>query len=97
MGVNNSTRTLTEIQIQQITQLLDQILQSEVPIGVIDGSNNVYTTSVDFVATTTILTRNGVQQTLNLDYTESGPNEITLVSVPQVGEILFIQYKALTT
>lgn len=97
MGVNNATRTLTEIQVQQITQLLDQILQAETPIGAIDDVNNVFTTSQNFVANTTILTRNGVQQTLGLDYTESGPNEVTLVSIPKVGEILFIQYKALTT
>ena len=57
----------------------------EIPTGVIDNSNTVYTTSVDFVSSSTQLYLNGMLQSEGAgeDYEETDTNEITMSDPPK--------------
>lgn len=64
-------------------------IQSEIPVGSVDGSNATFTVT----NTVAFLTVNGQVMTLNVDYTLSG-NTITMSVAPPTGSILrsyFIQ------
>lgn len=70
-------------------------VDAETPAGLINGSNTVFTLA-DAPSPLTSLTvyRNGLLQTLNLDYTLSG-NVITFASAsaPQTGDLLAASYR----
>jgi hypothetical protein len=50
--------------------------------GDIDNINCIFTTGDNFMAGSTIVFVNGLKQKLNVDYTESGDNEITFTEAP---------------
>ena len=68
------------------------VISNEIPVGTIDGINNVFTTSEDFEAGSTAVYTNGLRETLMLHYTESDVNEITMDEPPQVGDIITLDY-----
>lgn len=62
--------------------------------GLVNGSNTVFTTSVDFQATKLSLYKNGLRENLGPDYTVTGANEITTTVAPkgnpvQADELIF--------
>ena len=62
--------------------------------GLVNGSNTVYTTSVDFLATKLGLYKNGLRENLGVDYTETDTDEITTTVAPkgnpvQADELVF--------
>lgn len=64
----------------------------EVPTGLINGSNTVFSTNNNYVAGTPIVVLNGVKQTITNDYTESSVNQVTFTSAPKTGDKLWITY-----
>ena len=88
-SVSNPAGSLTAAQVLQ----LSNVLIGEVPAGLINGVNKVFTTTQVFQAVSTRLDLNGIIQILPDEYTESGVQEITFVNPPKVGDALYIQYK----
>lgn len=70
-------------------------VDGEVPAGSINGINLVFTTSSPYVSGSTHLYLNGLRQRIggSFDYTESGSDTITMVSAPQVGDSILIDYR----
>lgn len=63
----------------------------EEPDGVRDGSNKIFTTANNFIATTTRVYFNGLRRAIGAtkDYTETGVNEITFnYNIPAIGNLL---------
>ena len=87
-SVNNVSIGLSQEQIDAIANLLF----SETPIGVVDGTNTVFLTTNSYTTGKTYLYKNGQQLVIPADYTESDDKEITFVFPPIVGDVLFIQY-----
>lgn len=69
------------------------LVANETPAGTINNSNTVFTTVNNFVSGTTQLYLNTARQILTYDYTETGVNQITFVSAPQLGDIIIIDYR----
>ena len=63
--------------------------------GIKNGSNTNFTTSSNFVSTTTRVFWNGLRLTrgASYDYTESGANQITLAVAPVATDLLIIEYQ----
>ena len=70
----------------------DQVF-NEVPAGLINSSNTIYTTASNFTTGTTRIYLNGLRQTLTSDYTESALNEITFIVAPTTGDTLILDYQ----
>ncbi len=67
----------------------------ELAIGIIDGMNNLFESTVSFVAQSTCLRINGISQTLGAHYGESGNKKVTLNFFPAVGDTVEIEYTQL--
>ncbi|MFZ5988553.1 MAG: hypothetical protein ACOYWZ_15705 [Bacillota bacterium] len=67
---------------------------NELPSGVINGTNKIFTTINNFITGTTRVFLNGLRQQKGdgKDYIESGVNEITFTDAPVTGDILVIDY-----
>ncbi len=63
--------------------------------GTKNGTNTIFTTSSNFVSTTTRVFWNGLRLTrgATYDYTESGANQITLAVAPVATDLLIIEYQ----
>jgi hypothetical protein len=63
--------------------------------GIKNGTNTNFTTSSNFVSTTTRVFWNGLRLTrgATYDYTESGANQITLAVAPVATDLLIIEYQ----
>lgn len=70
----------------------DEWVTNEVPSGAVDGINNVFSTAFAFVSGETAVSINGLRQTLNLHYTESGISQVTISDAPFTGDIITIDY-----
>lgn len=66
---------------------------NEVPAGLVNGSNTVFTTSSSFRSGTTRVYLNGARQKPTTHYTESAVNQITFVTAPAGGALLLIDYE----
>lgn len=64
----------------------------ETPTGAINGANEIFTTALDYRATTTRLYLNGLRQTRGSAYTEDAPNILTLSFAPEPGDELTVDY-----
>lgn len=64
-------------------------------VGLKNGSNVVFTSSANFVLTTTRVYLNGVRLTrgVGYDYVETGTNQITLANAPNPTDQLIIEYQ----
>ena len=87
-GVSNPAGTLTDAQITQ----LSNVLIGEVPAGLINGVNTVFTVTDSYQAGSTRLEINGLLIIRPDEYTESGDKEITYLNPPKPGDVHFIQY-----
>ena len=65
---------------------------NEVPTGSINGINTIFITAFKFKPGSTELYINGLRQTLNVHYTETGTNQITIVDPPQTGDTVQMDY-----
>lgn len=63
---------------------------NEIPAGVIDGSNDVFTLAHVYAPGDLNVVKNGLALTPDVDYTETGPREITFTIPPQVGDSIII-------
>lgn len=63
---------------------------TEVPSGAVNGSNTVFTVSVNF--TTIAVYWNGVRQTPGVDYNVTGGNQFTMIIAPPAGAFLVDYY-----
>jgi len=69
-------------------------IYNEVPTGLINSSNDTYTTASTFVTNSTQTYLNGIRQKLNVHYIESGSTIVFQASyIPQTGDILFLDYQ----
>lgn len=68
------------------------ITEGEVPAGLVDGSNTVFTLSYEYQTGTTRVYLNGLRMRLDGDYTETGDTEITFVEPPLEGDTITIDY-----
>ena len=66
---------------------------NEVPTGLINSSNTVYTTASNFSTGTTRVYLNKLRQVLGTDYTETAANQITFTTAPSTGDSLIIDYQ----
>lgn len=69
-----------------------QVVVYEVPLGVIDGVNNTFTTAFNFVAGSVRVFVEGVTLTIVDDFQTIGSNTIQLVTPPLTGESLTVTY-----
>ena len=67
---------------------------SEVPSGLVNGVNAVYTTSQDFIEGSQLVFNNGLLQRLgaSFDYTVTDDDEITFNFAPLTGDYLLVSY-----
>lgn len=81
---------------EQTNTALDEV--REVAIGTIDGSNKVFTSSVDFEASTLKVFLNGQLVELGADreYTITDTNEVTMTDSPKIelgsGDVITLIY-----
>lgn len=68
------------------------IITNEIPTGLVNSSNTVYTTAHDFVATKISIYLNRTRLKLNEDYTETAANEVTLTVAPTTGDDIWVDY-----
>lgn len=68
------------------------VIANEIPAGAVDGINNVFSTAFDFQSESTSVSINGLRQTIDLHYTESSDNEITMDEPPHSSDIISIDY-----
>ena len=64
-------------------------------VGAIDGVNTIYDSSQNFEPGTMEIMLNGVDLSIDDDYTETGPNEVTFVEAPQAGDKIIFRYQKL--
>lgn len=74
------------------TSWVIQDIWNEVPTGLINSSNTVYTTANTFRSGTTRVHLNGIRQRPTTHYTESAGNTITFVSAPTTGAYILVDY-----
>lgn len=63
-------------------------IYNEIPIGIINGINRIFTTINNFITRTTRVYKNGQRLTLDNDYIESSANQITLLYNMSSGKII---------
>jgi hypothetical protein len=67
---------------------------NETPTGLVNGSNVMFTTVQTFVAGTTKVKINGLEQVINVHYTELIiPHQIQFFDSPQIGDYIIVDYK----
>ncbi|MCC4211340.1 hypothetical protein [Leeuwenhoekiella parthenopeia] len=64
-------------------------------VGAIDGVNTIYDSSQNFEPGTMEIMLNGVDLSIDDDYTETGPNEVTFVEAPETGDKIIFRYQKL--
>lgn len=64
-------------------------------VGAIDGLNTIYDSSQNFEPGTMEIMLNGVDLSIDDDYTETGPNEVTFVEAPEIGDKIIFRYQKL--
>jgi|SRR6185437_3633923 len=100
---NESSLDLTNpVQDMSFSQFVEQpfpttvevgdLVNGEIPSGVIDGTNTVFITANPFKTSTLAIFLNGVKLMNNVDYTLNIPQQFTLNSPPVVGDSLRIDY-----
>jgi hypothetical protein len=67
---------------------------NEVPLGIINNTNKLFITQVNFSHRSTRLYLNGMRMKLGLDndYLESSINEITFNQAPKIGDTIILDY-----
>lgn len=69
----------------------------EKPIGVINGSNSIFTTSFDFVPLSVAVMVNGIMLSMPEEFYTTGNDTIHLSTSPVVGDIILVNYTQLST
>lgn len=67
-------------------------IYGEIPTGLVDGTNKVFTTAKPYFAGSTRVFLNGIRQENGGQYTESGPSTISFTAAPTSGAFLYIDY-----
>jgi hypothetical protein len=102
LNINESTGDIDISTIPQIIKVqVGAILQTssgsfvvgETPLGLINGSNAIFSTSQNFVPESIQVFINGISQTNSIDYTTSGTNTINMNVSPIVGDYIRVNYK----
>ncbi len=102
-GNNESSLDLTNpVQDMSFSQFVEQpfpttvevgdMVNDEIPSGVIDGVNTLFTTSFPFKGSSLSVFLNGARLAGGLDFTLSIPQQFTLVTAPQSGGFLRVSY-----
>lgn len=65
---------------------------NEVPNGVLNGTNTIFTTDFNFIPESVEVYVNGVKQKIIEDYNTSGTNTITLTFSPSSAEYILLNY-----
>ena len=64
-------------------------------VGAIDGVNTIFDSSQNFEPGTMEIMLNGVDLSIDDDYTETGPSEVTFVEAPETGDKIIFRYQKL--
>ena len=64
-------------------------------VGAIDGINTIFDASENFEPGTVEIMLNGVDLSIDDDYTETGPNEVTFMEAPETGDKIIFRYQKL--
>lgn len=64
---------------------------NEVPAGLVNGSNKIFTTAFNFIDGTESVTI-GIELKKNVDYTVTAANQITFTVAPETGDQILIDY-----
>lgn len=102
-GNNESSLDLTNpVQDMTFSQFVEQpfptqvevgdLVNGETPVGVVDGTNQIFATVNPFKTSTLSVFLNGVKLMLGIDYTLNIPQQFTLTSAPSVGDKLRVDY-----
>ncbi len=83
--VSGVERSMSEI-------ISDYCIENEIPAGLINGENKIFTSEFDFMPGKTKLFLRGIRRALGVEYTETGLNQITFGIAPQPGDSLIIDY-----
>lgn len=67
-------------------------INNEVPNGIINGSNNTFTSFNDFIPESVVLSVNGLAMKPIEDYITTGTNTVIFNFSPQVGENILLNY-----
>lgn len=67
-------------------------VKNEIPGGTIDGLNKIFTIANVFASGTLAFYLRGIRRVLNIEFTETGPQQITSTEAPQVGDSLTVDY-----
>jgi hypothetical protein len=73
-------------------QLANKFVFGEVPTGLINGSNAVFTIANQCIPESLTVEVNGLRQKLANDYTVSGGLTITFLVSPVVGDLILVNY-----
>jgi hypothetical protein len=89
VSINAYRQSLNNISSEDLGVLF---INSEIPIGVINNSNAIFTSINPFVPESVELYINGLKQLPVDEYITTGGNTITLLTSPQTTDVLTINY-----
>lgn len=78
--------------INNVSNIISLFVNNDVPINIINGINNVFNTSFNFIPESVEVFLNGIKQKIITDYQIINNNTITLNTSPNVGENILINY-----
>ncbi len=91
----------TPYKVRRVTKRVDDIVldthvhvDNELPLGAINGTNDLFLTAESFRAGSTKVFLNGLRQKIGIshDYIEIAPNKIQFAAAPRTGNNLTIDY-----
>lgn len=77
---------------QSSAQNVSILFSGEVPTGLINSSNKLFTTAHTYLAGFLAVYLNGDRQIITQDYTETSPTTFTFVNAPTTGDIVLVDY-----
>lgn len=90
--VEKENLILTEVSAAPIPPDYSKFIFGEIPNGVLNGVNAIFTSDYNFLTSSVEVFLNGVKQTLIEDYQLSGGNTITFLVSPEITSIITINY-----
>ena len=76
----------------QVIEIVNEIVENEVPSGAINGTNATFTTQYDFIPESLEVFLNGIKQKIVDDYNTTGTQTIILNFSPVIGEKILVTY-----
>lgn len=87
-----TTGGATEATLSAILAKIDVYVPNEIPSGIKNGVNKIFTTFYNYKPNTLRVTLNGLRQVQPGDYTETSANTFTFINAPISSDVIVVDY-----